>query len=46
MVDRLAGLVAEARMLLVAALGENPEPIVRPAANPYLTPGPVPEGVS
>lgn len=45
-VDRLAELIAEARMLLVAALGEDPGPIVRPGRNPYLTPGPLPVGVS
>lgn len=45
-VDRLLEVVAQARMLLVAAAGgEAPAPIFRPTVNPYLTPGPLPVGV-
>ena len=45
--DRLLQAVTQARMLLVAAAGgEAQEPILRPAANPYLTPGPLPIGVA
>ena len=46
-VDRLIEVVTQARMLLaVAAGGEAPDPIIRPTANPYLTPGPLPIGVA
>jgi hypothetical protein len=46
-VDRLIEVATQARMLLVAAAGgEVPDPIIRPIANPYLTPGPLPIGVA
>jgi hypothetical protein len=46
-VDRLLEVVTQARMLLVAATGgEASDPIIRPTANPYLTPGPLPIGVA
>lgn len=45
--DRLLEVVTQARTMLVAAAGgEAPAPIIRPVANPYLTPGPLSVGVS
>ena len=45
--DRLLEVVTQARAMLVAAAGgEAPAPIIRPTTNPYLTPGPLPVGVA
>ena len=45
-INRLAEAISEARKLLVAAQGEDPPPIIRPAVNPYLTLGSLPTGVA
>jgi hypothetical protein len=45
--DTLAAAVIEARDRLAAEItGQAPLPVDPPKANPYLTPGPLPVGVS